>query len=145
MHIHTDSWHYRLYAYWLRLSGGNKPGYQENLCHYMRVLVLWAPARWVRESEAHIPNRVIGLLLVSPLAFVLGLIAFTYPRLFITSVLYLASGMVAGVAVVITAYALRAMYRSRVLKIPGTVRLLAAYAVAKKRRICPFITFEVDS
>lgn len=44
LNIEQTSWHSRWYHYWLSL-GGNAPG-TENLCHYVRVLVFWAPAAW---------------------------------------------------------------------------------------------------
>ncbi len=44
--ISTSSWHYRWYQYWEDKGGYNGWHYQENLCHYMRVLLLWAPRRW---------------------------------------------------------------------------------------------------
>ena len=43
--IGADTWHGRWYRYWLSL-GGKQPKYKENLCHYVRVLLIWAPLRW---------------------------------------------------------------------------------------------------
>lgn len=40
-----DSWHARWYHHWVNL-GGKEP-LRENLCHYVRVLLLWAPLRWI--------------------------------------------------------------------------------------------------
>jgi hypothetical protein len=33
----------KLYRYWQRRGGKNKYDYQENLCHFVRVCVFWAP------------------------------------------------------------------------------------------------------
>ncbi len=33
----------KLYRYWQRRGGRNKYDYQENLCHFVRVCVFWAP------------------------------------------------------------------------------------------------------
>lgn len=41
-----SSWHYRIYQWW-RSHGGYWPeDAPENLCHYMRVVLIWAPWRW---------------------------------------------------------------------------------------------------
>jgi hypothetical protein len=39
-----DSWHARWYRTWVEL-GGEPPKFKENLCHYVRVLLFWAPLR----------------------------------------------------------------------------------------------------
>ena len=36
----------RIYSYWLKMGGGNRPGYQENFCHFCRVLLVWAPLKF---------------------------------------------------------------------------------------------------
>jgi hypothetical protein len=53
--IGADTWHGRWYRYWLSL-GGKQPKYRENLCHYVRVLLIWAPLRWFFKA------RVVGWL-----------------------------------------------------------------------------------
>lgn len=45
LNIGHNTWHYRWYHHWLSL-GGKPAGYKENLCRYVRVLVVWAPLRW---------------------------------------------------------------------------------------------------
>lgn len=49
--INTDSWHYRWYQYWRKRGGQNPSGYRENLCHYMRVLLIWAPLKWYSKQK----------------------------------------------------------------------------------------------
>lgn len=44
--VGEESWHYKLYQWWKQQTGGNSWGYQENLCHYIRVIVLWVPLIW---------------------------------------------------------------------------------------------------
>lgn len=46
LNISRDSLIGRIYAYWQRMGGRNKPGYSENLCHLFWVIVLFAPWRW---------------------------------------------------------------------------------------------------
>ena len=47
MSIDTSTWHYRVYAWWAwRVSYTG----QENLCHYMRVILFWSPATWLTHS-----------------------------------------------------------------------------------------------
>jgi hypothetical protein len=57
--VSKNSWHGRLYLFWKRHASWKTKGYRENLCHYVRVLLFWAPIslfinlqhpkhRWVR-------------------------------------------------------------------------------------------------
>ena len=46
MTVSRKSWHYRLYQYWQKTGGKNQYGFRENLCHYCRVVALWAPLHW---------------------------------------------------------------------------------------------------
>lgn len=44
MIVKPSSWHGRAYQFWQRHGGiKNNPGYRENLCHYSRVVLIWAP------------------------------------------------------------------------------------------------------
>lgn len=45
--VAENSWHYRIYSWWVNHDGGNTWGYKENFCHYCRVVLIWAPWRWV--------------------------------------------------------------------------------------------------
>ena len=44
--ISADSWHYQIYQWWKNHGGSIKSNYRENLCHYMRVLMIWVPLFW---------------------------------------------------------------------------------------------------
>ncbi len=44
--VNRYAWHYHLYRWWIMHGGHNRPGYRENLCHYMRVLLFWTPLYW---------------------------------------------------------------------------------------------------
>ena len=51
-HVKSSSvWHARLYLYWLKTGGQNREGYQENWCHYWRVVLLYALRRWLFTEE----------------------------------------------------------------------------------------------
>lgn len=41
--VSRKSWHGRLYQYWRDHAKYKTYGYRENLCHYVRVVVFWAP------------------------------------------------------------------------------------------------------
>lgn len=45
--VDQDSWHYATYNWWRKHSRGNRPGYRENFCHYVRVILIWAPLLWL--------------------------------------------------------------------------------------------------
>lgn len=70
LRVTPHSWHGKLYLMWKRLGGdGKKYGYRENLCHYVRVVLFWAPLSWY--LRAH-PKRtpwlrpcVVGAVLVT--------------------------------------------------------------------------------
>lgn len=41
--VSKKSWHGRLYLFWRRNASYKVENYKENLCHYVRVLLFWAP------------------------------------------------------------------------------------------------------
>jgi hypothetical protein len=47
LEIDPDTWHARVYEYWRTRAEFNIDGYQENLCHYWRAVVIWAPLAWI--------------------------------------------------------------------------------------------------
>ena len=147
MTINMGSWHYRWYAYWLVASGGNKPNYKENLCHYMRVLVFWAPLCWL---GSHTPTSVfkqilstICLLYIGGVVFIgipaaIVLLAIFEPwALAILGVLIL--GALAATLLLMFLYV--TFIEGHPVEVPGTVKLVGSYVMAKKRRICPFLDF----
>lgn len=47
--VSSTSWHYNLYRWWASNSPWYRRhghSYRENLCHYVRVILLWAPLLW---------------------------------------------------------------------------------------------------
>lgn len=170
MIIDKTTWHYRIWEYWMRLSQTYKSNYQENLCHYVRVLLFWAPLLWlgvqirrwerfwVRLSHALgclgtvLVFAAFGLLVligIGLLLFSLGGLVFvliTDPLTFLLAMGILA-GVIFGCAFTLliilggTTLIINVLRDRKPPKIPGTIKLGAAYVVARKRRICPFITF----
>lgn len=71
--VDQHSWHYRAYNWWLSHGGGNKPGYKENLCHCMRVILIWVPAMWFFKTRIYQWFRAwmatISLIFLAGLAF----------------------------------------------------------------------------
>jgi hypothetical protein len=67
-----DSWHARWYRHWLKL-GGTRKSSRENLCHYVRVLLFWAPMRWFAGgSVLGMPPYVLAVVLFYLTMFYLG-------------------------------------------------------------------------
>lgn len=75
-----DSWHARLYRYWVSLGGKPSPG-RENLCRYMRVLFIYAPSRWFFKGriKTYVPPWTVALL-GAFLAFV-GVAFYLWPNI----------------------------------------------------------------
>ena len=148
MTIKTESWHYKWYADWLANGGGNAPSYKENLCHYVRVLLFWAPATWIDQHTfwdwGKLTERAFfgaGVLyFVAVFGFLLVLAAVTQTTKFLMAIGSL-GGLLGSIGLLILF--VRTM-RGKRLEVPGTVKLAASYAVAKKRRICPFIEFDQE-
>jgi hypothetical protein len=152
MVIDITSWHYRWYAYWLREGRGIVPGYRENLCHYVQVLLFWAPATWLDQHTplGRIPVGGIytGFLLVATaggILYMLGWLIYFFVTDPMRGLLYLGIGV--GVLVGMLLFAVILVIGGSILidgkrpAIPGTVKLVGAYVMAKKRRVCPFLTF----
>jgi hypothetical protein len=103
LRVGRDSWHYKLYGYWVRHATWKAPatGYRENLCHYVRVVLFWATFSWF--VNAH-PRRASWVRPWSVLAAVLGLgtAAFLTARWpgEVAQVLLVSLGVVAAVAAV---------------------------------------------
>ncbi len=53
-----DSWHLKAYRWGMKHGKAKKPGYRENLCHYMRVILIWVPIFWFFKA----PIRKKGIL-----------------------------------------------------------------------------------
>ncbi len=61
LNIATTTWHSRWYHHWLNLTE-RKPS-PENLCHYVRVLLFWAPLAWLTRGRVFkvVPPWTIAL------------------------------------------------------------------------------------
>lgn len=46
LHVDPDNWYDKIYAWYIGRHP-NEYGYQENLCHYIRVIVIYAPFAWL--------------------------------------------------------------------------------------------------
>lgn len=68
--VDQDAWHYHVYQWWQRHGGRNRRGYRENLCHYMRVLLIWVPLFWFFKVPIY-----KGVRAWMPAGFILWLIA----------------------------------------------------------------------
>lgn len=143
--VERTSWHFRWYSYWLQTGRANSLGYRENLCHYVRVLVFWAPITWIDQHTVWDWGKlVLALMLLYGagwigLLIVLAILAKLW--LVLLSVSVFLGVVLSGSLAVLSA---KALHRKRP-SIPGTVKLGAAYVMAKKHRICPFITFDDES
>ena len=67
------SWHAKLYIYWLN-GGKNKPGYQENFCHYWRVALIYAPLIWLLTQK--VGGTLPPMVLIAWYGAVIAMISF---------------------------------------------------------------------
>lgn len=95
--LRENSWHARLYRWWQkkdpslkhRLIPGKPKGYKENLCHYWRVVMIWAPLRvflrwhprriswlfpWVVAAAVVGFGGITAAVILAPGAFLAGLL-----------------------------------------------------------------------
>lgn len=64
----------QIYASWEKRGGLNEPGYCENLCHFVRVLVLWAPLFFLFKQplgHRNIRPWMVGLIGLATAVFLL--------------------------------------------------------------------------
>ena len=124
MNIDTSTWHYRVYAWWSRKQW-IRPG-QENLCHYVSGVMVRAPGLWLRN---HLPGGgLLGYILWAATVFIpLAYFAYTHWQLAVLMV-----GLVVGLSIAF--FIVEAILNS------GNVAV--SYVIARKRRVCPFITFD---
>lgn len=79
MEVRRSSWHYRMYQYWMKMGGQNDWNYQENLCHYCRVVGLWAPKRWFFHARFWKVFRPWMVALIVAMLAVVGMAAWIWP------------------------------------------------------------------
>lgn len=151
MKIKSGTWHARVYQWWLRHGRGNEPGYRENLCHYVRVLLFWAPMTWIdRLTDVGTWGpRTVAVLYLSMIALMAIGVLIVVPAITQTTRFLMAMGSLAGLITTlgilygIGKFAMtHRLPRIPTLGIPTTSRLIYEYGKAKKHRICPFIEFE---
>src|SRR5271166_5287519 len=65
-----------MYNYWRTKARFKTVGYRENLCHYVRVVLFWAPLMWVRRGR--IVKLPVWAYLVATAAGVLIWAGLTY-------------------------------------------------------------------
>lgn len=157
MKVSTRSWHGRAYRWWTnhpatnwrwRLDNERRP--QENLCHYVRVVLFWVPAFWL---AFHHPKRVPWLrpwIVAVTAAFIAALVVGfrRWPAGTGNTLLAIAIGCGCIVALLgfavalswggglIQAYSERGRRHPRD---PSFLRVIWAWVKARKQRICPFI------
>ncbi len=76
LNMRGNAWHARWYRHWLSL-GGEEPEYKENLCHYVRVLLIWAPQRWFWHG------KIKGVVTPWVMALSAGIVAFAISAFFL--------------------------------------------------------------
>lgn len=148
MIINKEAWHYRWYSYWLTHGRGNRSRYRENLCHYVRVLLFWAPATWLDQTwnlAAKAKRVGLGLFLLYVFGisgFALALTAINHPYQLLLAVGSLV-GLLATTGLCYLYVRLGGLQATlRLVDVPGMGYITVGYILAKKRRICPFLTFE---
>ena len=159
--VSRRSWHYRLYHRWREELGA--PGEPKDLCRYFWSVVISAPTLvciWAGRLVAAIvapvarvthltrPAKWVGrhfdILWLSVVASALGyvlVVALLRDWENAPIVIGIAIGVIVGIFIAVAALAVFLDWRSAKRR-PGstsTVRLVAAFVAAKKRRICPLI------
>lgn len=74
LNVSPDSWHYQVYRWWLRTLNKNRPEGGENLCHYMRVVLLYSPLLWCltpRKANHSFSSTPIIVVMMAALGCVL--------------------------------------------------------------------------
>ncbi len=49
--VSAQSWHAKMYSYWRQHGLIKTKDYRENLCHYVRVVLIWAPIAWMYNAR----------------------------------------------------------------------------------------------
>lgn len=108
--VREGSWHHRLYQYWRSKGGWIPYSYHENLCHYVRVCIFWAPFAWFLYA------KLKGVFFLRP--WVISLITLLLATIAVTAVIWpsaswkvnstilIAIGAIIGVVAIATAFLL---------------------------------------
>ena len=96
--LSEDSWHVKVYRFWQKHGELKtaKNGYQENLCHYWRVVMFWAPINWFFDYQI---AGVEWLLPFTITLFVAAIATITAFLVLATTATLFALAVVIGVAI----------------------------------------------
>ena len=134
MTVSKRSLAYRWYHEW-ELRGGKRPPVM-NLCHFVRVLVVWGPLRFLAA-----PKYMDGWLLKCP-PFVWAVVALLGSVLVIEwewgTAFKLLACLVGGVLI----FGLAILIDSKHERWEETFRLFRDYRTARRSRICPLVEVE---
>lgn len=65
LEVDPHSWHAKWYNFWRDHAKYKATGYKENLCHYVRVLLIWAPIMWIRYGRiGKVPSWMPAALVI---------------------------------------------------------------------------------
>lgn len=160
MRISTRSWHGRVYRWWCNSKHTayrwrfDAPGRRrDNLCHYVRVVILYAPMLWVgtkRVSRGPAWLRVGHLvgLAVALLAVVVGLVLAPTETLDLLVTFGVAVGsIVLFLTIMYWLFVIHEWFEDRAKpdRGPGFAKVALELIKAKKRRVCPFIEVVDDA
>ncbi len=159
MNVSTRSWHGRVYRWWTtqasyqwRLNNPNRR--RETLCHYVRVILFYAPAVWFLTGNTSKRRPWVRPWMV--VVAVVGLSTLTaclaaWPGPTLVAVVKVAAGLgvsALALGVVVGATWIIQQAEDRKAKRanqptedrgPSFLGVLWAYTKAAKRRVCPFI------
>lgn len=142
------SWHGRLYRYWLRhgfqASEYQDPARKENLCHYVRVVLLWSWLTWLFRTS---PKKHLRWLrpwmpvALGSLILAITISAMRWPQgtWDVLMALILMLALMAGMVLLSVGLAAGLIGAEQALKGDGFVLVLRNYVSAKKAKICPYI------
>ena len=69
--VSARSWHAKMYAYWRQHGIYKTDNYRENLCHYVRVVLIWTPLAWMRDARL-IKGKISPILALIVLTYLVG-------------------------------------------------------------------------
>jgi hypothetical protein len=164
MNIRRSTWHARVYFLW-NANGyfktghrvdtfGERKEYRENLCHYVRAVLIWAPCWWWVKGR----RRWVGYGIVAAIvAAICSYLGTRSPDKALSALLQVSIGLgvggVGGGALFGAGFLFMrhdAKARKRRMQEPKPqdsfwLNVVWNYLVARKRKVCPFIEFEDEA
>jgi hypothetical protein len=148
MTLDSNNWYVRLFHWSLKTCDGFTDRYtayryegRTNLCHFMRVILVYMPLVWLIQILTHIAT--IGVLIILPIRlfgfqiYVIGLL-----EILIGSVV-----SVVGYHLIRHIFLARRKQRQRrvsdELHEPTFIHVVVAWIKAKEKKICPIIEFKL--